>query len=83
MDDLEQGFAAIRQELDRLKVALQTTVDDVERHQLHAQINSCIRESLRLIDQRLGLRAAAMDAVTDNIPDDQGASERSVSAERS
>lgn len=83
MDNLEQGFAAIRQEIDRLKVALQTTVDDVERHQLHAQINSCIRESLRLIDQRLGLRTAATDAASESIPTDQATSERSVGAERS
>jgi CHASE3 domain sensor protein len=83
MDNLEQHFAAIRQEIDRLKVALQTTVDDAERHQLHTQINACIRESLRLIDQRLGLRTAATDAVSVKVPTDQPASERSVGGERS
>ena len=53
MADIEQRFAAIRQEIDRLRTALQTSVDDAERHQLHARLNECIRESIRLVDQRL------------------------------
>jgi hypothetical protein len=83
MDKVEEHFAAIRQEIDRLKVALQTTVDDAERHQLHSQINTCIRASLRLIDQHLGLRTAATDAVSENVPTHQATSERRVGAERS
>ena len=83
MDNVEQHFAAIRQEIDRLKVALQAAVDDTERHQLHSEINACIRQSLRLIDQRLGLRTAPMDAVSKHVATDQANSERIVGGERS
>jgi hypothetical protein len=53
MLDLEQRFAALRQEIDQLKAALQTTTGDLERHALHRRINECIRESIRLLDTRL------------------------------
>jgi hypothetical protein len=83
MDNLEERFAAIRQEIDRLKVALQTTVDDAERHEIHTRINACIRESLQLIDQRLGRRYANANAAFGNTPADQATNERSVGDKRS
>jgi hypothetical protein len=84
MDDVEQRFAAIRHEIDNLKVALQMTADDTERLQLHARINACIRESIGLIDQRLGSRNAdAADVASGSVPADQAARERSVGDEPS
>jgi hypothetical protein len=84
MDDLAQRFAAIRHEIDSLKAALQTTADDAERHSLHARINRCIRESIQLIDQRLGSRNAdAASAAPGRVPANQAPLERSVGDERS
>ena len=53
MVDEAQRFAAIRQEIDDLKEALQVTVEAATRHMLLARLNECICESIRLVDQRL------------------------------
>jgi hypothetical protein len=82
MDDVQQRFVAIRHELDELKVALQTTTDDAERHQLHTRINDCIRASLQLIDQRLNRYNATVNAAPETIREDQMSSQRSVGDER-
>lgn len=83
MDNLEERFAAIRQEIDRLKIGLQTAVDDAERHEIHTRINACIRESLHLIDQRLERRYVNTNAAFGNTPADQAINERSVGDKRS
>jgi hypothetical protein len=59
MDSLEQRATELRAEIDRLKSALQTATNEAERFELHGQINSCIRESLVLIEQRLQVTQAA------------------------
>ena len=53
MSDLEQRVTALRQDMDTLKAALQTTTDEADRAALHMQLNESIRASLRLIDERL------------------------------
>jgi alpha-galactosidase/6-phospho-beta-glucosidase family protein len=53
MSDLEQRVSALRQDIDTLEAALQTTTDEVERAALHMRLNESIRASLRLIDERL------------------------------
>ncbi|HEU5102202.1 MAG TPA: hypothetical protein VFU22_24435 [Roseiflexaceae bacterium] len=59
MDILEQRANELRAEIVRLKDALQSATNEAERFELHAQINTCIRESLALIDQRLQASRAA------------------------
>ena len=59
MDDLEQRATELRAELDRLKSALQATTSESERFELHAQLNTCIRASLALLEQRLQTARAA------------------------
>ena len=83
MDDIQQRFVAIRQEIDELKAALQTTTDDAERHRLHTRVNDCIRASLQLIDQRLNRYHAAADATSESLHDGHAASQRSVGDKRS
>ena len=83
MDDVQQRFVAIRHEIDELKLALQTTTDDAQRHRLHTRINDCIRASLQLIDQRLNRYNPTIDAVSETIHEDQTPSQRSVGDERS
>jgi predicted RNase H-like nuclease (RuvC/YqgF family) len=53
MSDLEQRIAALRQEIDHLKAALQTTTDELERSALHIRLNDCIRASVQMIDERI------------------------------
>jgi hypothetical protein len=53
MSDLERRVTALRQDIDSLKSALQTTTDEAERAALHMRLNESIRASLRLIDERL------------------------------
>jgi hypothetical protein len=53
MPDLETRVAAIRQEMDRVKAALETARDEAERRLLHMRLNECIRTSIRLIYERL------------------------------
>jgi hypothetical protein len=53
MDEREKRAAALRAELERLKSALVITTDQAERHQIHRRINTCISQSLALIDWRL------------------------------
>jgi len=59
MDNLEQRATELRAEIDRLKAALLATTTESERFQLHAQMDTCIRESLALIEQRLQLSQAS------------------------
>jgi hypothetical protein len=56
MSDYAQQLVDLRQELDALKAALQSTNDADERLQLYARINANLREYLRLLDA--GLKAA-------------------------
>jgi hypothetical protein len=74
MDDVQERFDDIRHRLDGLKAALATATDDAERHRLHEQINNCIRESIRLVDLRLGRGTSTSRAERA----DQGDSERRV-----
>jgi hypothetical protein len=52
MAHVEHDLAAIRQEIAALRIALQTTSQEQARYELHTRLNACIRESLRLINQR-------------------------------
>jgi hypothetical protein len=83
MDDVQQRFVAIRHEIDELKIALQTTTDDSERHRLHTRINDCIRASLQLIDQRLNRYNTTIDSAPETVREGQTPSQRSVGDERS
>src|SRR5262245_48938212 len=82
MDDLEQRFVAIRQELNRLKAALASSTDEVERHNLHANINTSIRQSIQLIDQHLSRYDVLRPTHSESASTDQSAAERSVGGER-
>ena len=82
MDDVLQRFEAIRHEIDSLKTALQGATDDAERHELHARINDCIRESLQLIDQRLIRQNTTADTAPAAARADQAAGQQSPADDR-
>ena len=50
MNDREQRAADLRAELDRLKSALLSTSDARQRHSIHRRINTCILESIVLMN---------------------------------
>jgi len=52
MDEPERRVAALRAELDQLKNTLFITTDEIKRHEIHRRINTCICESVVLIQQR-------------------------------
>jgi hypothetical protein len=58
MDSLDRRAEELRAEIDRLKTALLATTTETERFELHAQLDTCIRESLALIEQRLQISQA-------------------------
>jgi hypothetical protein len=78
MDDVQQHFLAIRHEIDSLKAALQTAVDDAERHRLHTRINDCIRESLQLVDRRLNRHITGTDSAAEVNASDRASRQRSI-----
>jgi len=53
MDKREEQVAALRIKLERLKSELLITTDEGQRHEVHRRINTCIRDSVMLIDQLL------------------------------
>jgi hypothetical protein len=59
MNTLEQRGTELRAEIDQLKSALQVTTNVSDRFELHGRLNSCIRESLALIEQRLQAACSA------------------------
>lgn len=69
MSEREAQAVTLRQEIERLKVALQTTDDEAERYLLHARLNEYIRKSLRLIDQRIQACGAALTVEQPAAPD--------------
>jgi hypothetical protein len=62
MSQIESQAVTLRLEIERLKIALQTTNDDDERYLLHTRLNECIRKSMQLIDQRIEACNAALTA---------------------
>ena len=80
MDKLLQRFDAIRHEIDSLKAALQTATDEAERNRIHDHINTCIRKSFQLIDQRLSRRTAASSVAPENV--EETTRHRSVGEDR-
>jgi hypothetical protein len=62
MHDIESRLTALRVEIDQLKAALDTPIDEEQRRRLFARLSLCLKESIDLVKQRIRHTTAYLSA---------------------